>query len=376
MSAKKKILVTYATAGIGHKKAALAVFEALKSKYGDAEVKLVDVLDYTNFLFKETYCALYLFLINRLTFLWGFLYYSLNFKFVHLLLQPLRRVVHVLNSARLIRFMLEYKPDIVISTHFLHPDICCHLKRKYRMNMHVINVITDYRAHSFWVSPGVDTYAVGHERVRDELVNKWGVPAANVKATGIPVETKFSAAHDKNSIRAKLGISPGSFAVLLLSGGYGVGPVRKILEKLNKADFALSAITVCGHNKGLYEELEKFRETSAIKIVNLGFVDNVDKLIAASDICIGKAGGMSTSEALAEGVPFIFVRPIPGQEKANAEFLIKIGAGLRLKKVSRVLDVIQELRSSPDKMKALKENTKRAGRPNAARDIAQLAKAI
>ena len=52
--------------------------------------------------------------------------------------------------------------------------------------------------------------------------------------------------------------------------------------------------------------------------------------MAAADLLIGKPGGLTTSEALAAGLPVAVVSPYPLQEEANANFLLEHGAGLRL----------------------------------------------
>ena len=44
MSDKKRVLIAYATAGIGHKKASLAVEEALRTVERNADIKVIDVL--------------------------------------------------------------------------------------------------------------------------------------------------------------------------------------------------------------------------------------------------------------------------------------------------------------------------------------------
>lgn len=368
-----KILITYATAGVGHKKAAMAIAKSFLGKYKNINTDVIDVLDYTNPFFKRTYCATYLLLINKIIFLWGFFYYFLNLKVAHTLFAPLRKLLHVSNGVRFINFLLKEKPDVVISTHFLTADICEYVKRKHGLNMRVINVLTDYRAHSFWISKGVDTYVVGHERVKTELVTKWGVSGDAVKVFGIPVEEKFSKKHDIIPLRQKLGIPQDSFTVLLLSGGYGVGPLVKILRALNKADFPLTAITVCGHNKKLCKRVANFKKCAAIKIINFGYVNNIDELMAVSSVCIGKAGGISTAEAIAQGVPFIFIRPIPGQEKANADLFVEVGAALGLKKISRLLKTVETLKLSGARMKALLESIERVKKSNAASNIAAFA---
>ncbi|MCQ9207334.1 MAG: hypothetical protein NG740_05625 [Omnitrophica bacterium] len=368
-----KILITYATAGVGHKKAAMAITKSFYGRYKNINTQTIDVLDYTNPFFKRTYCTTYLFLINKAVFLWGFFYYFLNLKVAHALFAPLRKGLHVLNGTRFINFLLKEKPEVVISTHFFTADICEYVKRKYGVSMRVMNVITDYQAHSFWISECVDTYVVGHERVKAELVTKWGVSEGKVEVFGIPVEEKFSKKHDVVFLRRKLGIDQDSFTVLLLSGGYGVGPFVRILRALNKAGFPLTAIAVCGHNKKLCERVANFKKCAAIKIINLGYVDNIDELMAVSSVCIGKAGGISTTEAIVQGVPFIFIRPIPGQERANADLFVKTGAALELRKISHILKTVESLKFLGERVKALLENIERAKKPNAAGDIATFA---
>ena len=370
MNDKKKVLIGYATAGIGHKKASFAIKEALEAKRKDVDIACVDVITYTNAFFRRTYCPIYLLLINRLILLWGFFYFFFDIRIVHFLFYPLRRAIHIVNSRPLIKFMLEERPDVVVSTHFLLPDVCSYLKRKYKMKIHVIGVITDYKAHSFWVSGGIDTYIAGHERVAKELIDKWSIPQERIKVLGIPVEPRFSSAYDRAAIREKMHLSADSFVLLFLSGGYGVGPVMKLIQALNKPDLPLAAINVCGHNKKLYDTAEYFRKKAHIQVINLGFVDNVDELMAVSDVGIGKAGGISTTESLSRELPFIFVRPIPGQEKANADLFVKTGAGIRLRKIRDILTVVERLRTSPEKLRAMRENIGRMKKPEAARDCA------
>jgi len=369
---RKKILITYATAGVGHKKAAEAIYHAFQKNRPDVDVRLVDILHYTNFIFKDTYCVAYLFLIRHLIFFWGLLYHSLNLRVLHYLTNPLRKFTHILSGKRFIKYLLEYKPDLVISTHFMPADICGYVKRKYKANIHVSNVITDYRAHSFWVSDAVDTYFVGHPIVQEELILKWRVPSANVKVTGIPIEEKFYKDQDIPGLKARLGIPPDSFTVLLLSGGYAIGPIMKTIRLLNKAKFSLTTIAICGHNEKLLEEIENFKKGAGIRILNLGFVNNIDELMSVSDICIGKSGGISISEAFAKALPFILVRPIPGQEAANAELLLKVGGGIRLKKLDHILEVIEDLRLTPGKINAMKESMKNVRKVHAANHIAEI----
>src|SRR5207253_5680219 len=65
----------------------------------------------------------------------------------------------------------------------------------------------------------------------------------------------------------------------------------------------------------------------SLKIV--GFTREMDELMAASDIIVGKPGGLTTSEALAKGLVFCIVNPIPGQEERNSDHLLEQGVAIR-----------------------------------------------
>jgi len=366
----KKILITYATAGVGHKKAALAIKSAFEEKNIGNDIRTIDVLDYTNAFFKKSYPYTYLLLVNKLIILWGLLYYLLDLKLTHYLFYPFRKISHILNSKRLIKYILEFKPDVIISTHFLTADILAYVKKKHKLDIQMINVVTDYRLHSFWISEAVDIYTVGDDEAKMDLIRKWKVEPDKIKVFGIPIEPKFLVKHDKNNIRQKLKLPP-KFTVLLLSGGYGVGPILEILKILNESKIEMSAVTVCGHNNDLYNKVNTFKNNAGFNLVNFAYVDNVDELMAASDVYIGKAGGISSTEALAQGLPSVFVRPIPGQEKRNADLLIRMGCGIVVKKINNIGHIVKNLKESEDKIKIFKERIKKNKKVNAARDIVE-----
>ncbi|MDD5440441.1 MAG: glycosyltransferase [Candidatus Omnitrophica bacterium] len=370
----KKILITYATAGVGHKKAALAIRDALAQKKTDCVIETIDVLDHTNAFFKYSYPTSYLLLINKLIFLWGILYYFFDNRFVHAIAYWPRCLSHITNSIPLIRYVRDFKPDVVISTHFLMPDVCWFLKKRYGMKMQVINVVTDYRAHAFWVSGGVDTYMVAYDRTKRDLVEKWGIPDRAVMVTGIPVEPKFSMAHDRVYFRKRMDIPRDEFVILLLSGGYGVGPLFEALCALNGIGVPLTVMVVCGHNEVLHAKIEAFKkQTAKITVKNFGYVNTVDELMAVADLYIGKAGGISTTEAVVMGLPPVFVRPIPGQESRNADLIRAGHAGVTIRKIAEIGPVVKDLCAHKEKMDVMRKNIESLRKPKASSDIADYA---
>ena len=94
----KKILIAYATAGMGHKKAAEALKKAFDElKPADTRIELIDALDYTTPLFKKRYLDLYLLAMNKLALVWGIFYYLTDNFFINILIgtrRPSARIAY------------------------------------------------------------------------------------------------------------------------------------------------------------------------------------------------------------------------------------------------------------------------------------------
>jgi len=69
-----KVLITYASAGAGHRRAAEAIYDYLISNRKDIEAELVDILTFTNPFFRFCYNYGYPFLLHYARWLWGFFF--------------------------------------------------------------------------------------------------------------------------------------------------------------------------------------------------------------------------------------------------------------------------------------------------------------
>jgi UDP-N-acetylglucosamine:LPS N-acetylglucosamine transferase len=88
---------------------------------------------------------------------------------------------------------------------------------------------------------------------------------------------------------------------------------------------------------------------------------------------LGKAGGLTVTEALACGLPLILVNVIPGQESGNAEYVISGQAGDLAENPIEVLEVMSHwLDKSKELYNQRVQNASRLGYPRAAYDVAKL----
>ncbi len=367
-----KILITYASAGDGHKKAAEAVYRQLLEQAPGADIVFVDSLNYSTRFFKFCYKRVYIILIKYLPWLWGFFYRILNNRFFFLIALPLRRAVNILNSKKLVNFLFKEDFDVIVSTHFFAIEVISRLKEKHLSETPLINVVTDFKEHLYWLARNVDRYVVGSDSVKQGFIRR-GVAEEKIAVLGIPVRKRFSLRRPKEEAREMLKLSSDTFTILMMGGGLGVGPIREVVSDMQKLDFDCQIMVVCGHNKKLFMELEKMSGAFTKDTRIRGFCHNIDMIMAASDIMISKAGGVTVSESLAMGLPLICISPIPGQESANAQFLFDNSIGFLLKGRHEINNTIKEFFYSADKSKHLKEKITSLAKPHSAKETARLA---
>ena len=228
-----------------------------------------------------------------------------------------------------------------------------------------VSVITDFEAHALWMDSCVDLYCVAAEETKARLVAR-GAVEENIVATGIPIGAKFTSKVDPKAVRKQYGLRDDMRVLLVLSGGFGMGPVGEILEQLDKVSEEFQTVVVTGRNEELRRDLAAVDRKHPTHV--LGFASNMHELMAISDLVITKPGGLTSSEALAMGKPLFILNPIPGQEAANSDFLLERGAAGKANRVEDLPYRIEQLIGSK-KLTQMAAAAKALGRPNAAKAV-------
>ncbi|MBU1042946.1 MAG: UDP-N-acetylglucosamine 2-epimerase [Candidatus Omnitrophica bacterium] len=365
-----KVFIIHATAGAGHKKAAEALYNSFRKINPDKnQVQNIDALDYTNAFFKRAYPEVYIFLVSYVPWLWGIIFHLLNSSLLKPIINPIRSFFNSLQGAPLLNYVKEQQPDVIICEHFMSAQLMAALKTKGLIKAMVVCGVTDFGVHQFWVNKGIDFYLVASESTKEEIISM-GVKADKIRVTGIPIEDKFSKITDRNQLFSKLGLKQNKFTVLVTSGGFGVGPIKKIVEHLDNMSRDLQIAVVCGKNADMYDY---FKAAVFKKNVQAnGFINNMDEFMECADLIISKSGGLTVSESLAKNLPMLIIKPIPGQETRNAEIIEKYNIGRRLFDVNKVAALVEEILADDHKiLNQMKENAKKLARPNAAEEICQ-----
>ena len=362
-----RIFIPTVTAGAGHVQAATALEEAWRARWPGDTLQKVDVLDFTPRLYKKLYVEGYIHLVKHAPEVYAMVFKKTDNPARLQKLSKLRRTFARITTQPFVKSVLQFRPDAVICPHFLPLEILGALKGKARRRFDplVVCVVTDFEAHALWMEPCVDLYCVATEETKARLIARGAAPE-NVVVTGIPIATKFSARPNRAVVQKQFGFSKDATTLLVLGGGFGLGPVAEILSELDKLTKPVRSIVVCGRNEKLRQKLAAQTHRQPAHL--LGFADNMHELMAASDLILTKPGGLTTSEALALGKPLIILNPIPGQEAANSDFLLERGAAIKINRTEDLPFRLEQLIGSK-KLRDMGRAAKQLGRPGAAQEI-------
>lgn len=352
----------------GHHSATLAVEKALKMLSPNTEIMNLNAFNYTNPISEKIVNQFYLSVIKATPKIWDFLYDNPK---VAEKINKIKETIHKFNSPKLKFLFDKFKPDIVACTQAFPCGMVADFKRTYKSDIPLFAVLTDYVPHSYWIYDNVDNYIVPSDEVAARLEKK-GVKPSKIKILGIPFDPKFSERVCREEIFKHLKFDPAVATILIMGGGQGLGPLKKIVKSLEHVKHPIQEIIVTGTNRKLYKSLKKLIKKYRKKIALLGYTDKINEFMSISDIIITKPGGITTAEALSKGLPMIIVKPIPGQEASNTAYLIEKKAAIKTDDPEEINVLIDDLLQSRIKLTRLSESASRISKPNASFDIARL----
>jgi UDP-N-acetylglucosamine:LPS N-acetylglucosamine transferase len=208
---------------------------------------------------------------------------------------------------------------VVVSTYFLASQSLGELRRAGRLDATVVTYLTDPAVHRLWVHPDVDHHVTVTEATAAMGTREFGVP---MRPVGGLVSRAFEREHtaaQRIATRRALGLPVDGRVALLVAGSEGMGEVVPTVDAIVASGVA-DVLVLCGRNERLRRQL-----SGRDRIVALGWRSDVAALMAASDVLVHNAGGLSLTEALTAGLPAVTFRPIPAHGRANAELLARAG---------------------------------------------------
>lgn len=361
-----KILLLHASAGGGHKRAAEALADTARSRGIQPIVR--DILDFVPPLYRKTYAGGYLRLIRAMPEVWGYLYTQTHRNAQRPIERNLRSIFNKLNAFSFYRFLRKVNPDAVICTHFMPLELIASRRPRAALPVPLAAVVTDFAAHSLWYCKGAHHYFVASEEAARQLIRK-GHDPSRITLSGIPVMPPFQETTAPADALKTLGLDPRLPAVLILSGGYGVGPTLKLMEAFLHDPPACQLLISAGKNPAIEAQCRALAQNAPLPITVFGFVPFIHTLMDAASFVISKPGGLTCAEVLAKGKPLLIVEPVPGQEQRNAEYLLENGCALRLFETEEAPWKIRALLADPERSARISAAARRLAQPRAAEVI-------
>lgn len=358
-----RILILTASYGSGHNAAALSLARAFAG--AGAAPRIVDHFhELVHPRFARMTRALYYLMLRRAPFTWGLAYDAGDrmtsdsaFAF------GMTRV----GTRQLARLLATEAPDAVVTVHATPAVAMSALVASgVRVPPHT-TVVTDFVAHAQWIAPRIDRYCVAAAEVRNEFIAR-GIPADRIVVTGVPVRGEFAMPIDPVEARVRLGLSPSQPVLLAMAGSDGrLGRLSDVTDVLTRHPGPLQGVLVAGHDESLADELR--RRTAGTTIRTFGYTEDIPALMAAADILVTKAGGMTIAEALAVEVPLIIYGSLPGQERRNERFASRAGIALVARSRHELARAIDRALTDATLLEHLRAGIRDARRPHATRDI-------
>ena len=317
-----RIAIVSASVGAGHDGAATELAARLEA--AGFEVLRYDFLDLLPGGHKVS--ALYQFQLRRLAFTWEWLLAALQWC------PPLTRAVAAW-AARCAPQVAATIPDdvlCVVSTYPLASQALGRLRRRGELDAPLVTYLTDMSVHRLWIAPGADSHLALHQvpaaQARGLSANDVAVVAPAVRPGFRPVRS----AADRAAARRRFGLPEDGRYALVVAGSWGVGKIDETVREIAETG-AATPVVVCGRNEDLRRSLAENGVEHA-----LGWVDDMPELMRACDLVVQNAGGLSSLEAMASGLPVITYRCLPGHGRTNARALHRAGLAPWVRRRSRL----------------------------------------
>ncbi len=356
-----KILLLAVPIGAGHIKAATAIKQAIERLSPNSEVRFENCFDWVLPIYGYAYKNIYEFAQKNALWLLKIFYQGTGVKSGSNKLLYFFHKITAYNFSHLLR---EFQPDYILCAHFSPAYYSALYKENFGYRIGV--VVTDYYIHPHWVNKEIDDYFIPSEDLITQISN-YGAEKLKIHPLGIPVNLALEGEIDKSIARKRFGLSPERVSVVIMGSKVFGGEWFEIVQEI--IDFDYDLLVLCGENKEAMEQIKRLKGRAHLSVY--GMVDRIQELIAACDILITKAGGITTTEATKSGPCLLLANSIPGLEDKNEEFFIKHNAALKITK-ENAKKVIAHLLAHPEKIVEMKKNLLRLGKQNSALNIAKI----
>jgi processive 1,2-diacylglycerol beta-glucosyltransferase len=267
------------------------------------------------------------------------------------------------------QLLKEVNPDLILSVHPNFNGSIINILEKHKVKIPFVTFIADLVSiYPLWADPRADYIISPTAEAKDKCI-EYGVSENKVKVLGFPVRSRFykhiEEHQEYNGYNTDMPLK-----CLIMSGGEGVGNMRKIAEILLD-NFNCIVKIVAGRNTRLRKSLEQsLVEKYGDKVEIYGFMENIQDLMQSSDIAFTRGSPNVMMETIACNIPLVITGALPGQEEGNPKFAEKYNLGVVCENIKNTKNTISSLlENNAQKLNEIKDSQKSYSNPNVAKDI-------
>ncbi|MBP7175928.1 MAG: hypothetical protein KBA53_06895 [Thermoclostridium sp.] len=323
------VIFLYASTGCGHLKAAGYVREALMDMNRQMDIHMTDVLDLQYFPVESFMLSLFKLLVSKCPCVYRLLYRLTenNAWFNRFAGRFFSKSIHALKEQ-----CLSENVKAIVCTHPLALLFASRLKRELKENCPLtVGVITDYQIHRFWLYPYIDLYCVPNSEMKEELM-LLGWTDDTVKVTGVPCPINLPFDDKITNIKPFW---------LVSGGGWGLGSLETTTRGLLKRYADCNLLVVTGENRSLYRRLKALEKKNTGRLTVTGTIPQLFSTMKNALAVLTKPGGLTVTEAMILKKPLILLKPLPGAEERNLDYLIRKGAAISYDRFFEEPEVIE-----------------------------------
>jgi processive 1,2-diacylglycerol beta-glucosyltransferase len=273
--------------------------------------------------------------------------------------------IELIIKDNLMELIEKVNPDLILSVHPNFNGSIINVLEENKIKTPFITLIADLVSiYPLWAESRADYIISPTVEAKDKCI-EFGVSEEKIKVLGFPVRSRFNNHGEHSDYTSDMPLK-----CLIMSGGEGVGNMRKIAEILLN-NFNCIVRIIAGRNTRLKKSLEKsLVEKYGDKVEIYGFMENIQELMFSSDIAFTRGSPNVMMEATACNIPLVITGALPGQEEGNPKFAEKYNLGVVCTDIKKMKDTIDGLlENNAENLNKIKKSQRDYNNPNVPKDI-------
>eukprot|EP00899_Mesostigma_viride_P006614 jgi/Mesvir1/15954/Mv26461-RA.2 len=294
---------------------------------------------------------------------------------------------------QVVRLLHEFRPHVIINTHFLPAEVVAELASRYGLTTPQLTVITDFDVARSWVHEPTSHYFVAREEA-GKVLEHFGVRSARITVSGVPIMPDYEDVAKKRRAAVMADLELGVLLDVRAAGASLTSPSREdlkpivvieptgramkeVLKHTLETHHPLEVVALVGSTAQSRGDLAGLRVPLQHTLHLRAATKRLPELLRIASLYVGKPSTLSVAECLALGTPMALVEPCAGQEARNGDMLLMAGAAIRVHEPCLLpFSVDALLENGGGRLRELRERCRLMGRPRASAIIAAHALAL